>query len=245
MLSDKEVHMLKAAIVTHVAFEDAGSLARELLRRGFQLLEFDAATAEWRNQDLAMADLLVVLGGPIGAYDTAAYPFLEGEIGVLRERLRRDAPTLGICLGAQLLAAALDAKVFPGRQGKELGWAPLLPGRDRPACPAINELLQTDLRVLHWHGDTFDLPAGASHLAATTRYENQAWCRGPRTLALQFHPEVTARGLERWYVGHAAELSGSRVDIAALRMDTARYAPALEAAAMRFWRSWLDAALGA
>lgn len=237
--------MPTAAIITHVAFEDAGSLADELLRRDFTLVQFDASTMDYSAAALQAADLLVVLGGPIGAYETQAYPFLDGELRLLRERLQRRAPTLGICLGAQLMAAALGASVHPGRSGKELGWAPLRPGRDRAACPAMDELLQPGLCVLHWHGDTFDLPAGASHLAATDAYENQAWSLGQEILALQFHPEVTVQGLERWYVGHALELSVTGTDVGALRRDSARQGPVLQAAAQRFWRRWLDGAPGA
>ncbi len=160
----------------------------------------------------------------------------------MRSRLERDAPTLGICLGAQLMAAALGASVYPGQAGKEIGWGALQPGRDVGACPAITELLAPDVSVLHWHGDTFDLPRGAAHLAATSLYPNQAWSLGQRILGLQFHPEVTAGGLERWYVGHACELGAARIDVARLRSESVRLGPALQTAARRFWRQWLDAA---
>lgn len=237
--------MPTAAIITHVAFEDAGSFTMELLRRGFTLAEYDASTVDWSTTALQYADLLIVLGGPIGAYEAHRYPFLGDELRFLRERLQRRAPTLGICLGAQLMAAALGANVYPGRNGKELGWAPLRSGRDQASCPAIDELLQPGLRVLHWHGDTFELPTGASHLAATDAYENQAWSLGQQILALQFHPEVTVRGLERWYVGHAVELSVTGTDVDTLRRDSARHGPVLQTAAGHFWRRWLDGVCGA
>ncbi|MEJ0098471.1 MAG: hypothetical protein WDO12_01465 [Pseudomonadota bacterium] len=105
------------------------------------------------------------------------------------------------------------------------------------------KLLQPGLSVLHWHGDTFDLPTGAQHLAATDVYENQAWSLGDRILALQFHPEVIIPDLERWYVGHAAELATANIDVRKLREESARRAPQLQRAAQQFWKQWLGSAL--
>jgi GMP synthase (glutamine-hydrolysing) len=140
------------------------------------------------------------------------------------------------------MAAALGAAVFAGGNGKEIGWAPILAGHDLASCPAMAELLVPGVQVLHWHGDTFDLPTGATHLAATAQYPNQAFALGQRLLALQFHPEVQASALERWYVGHACELGAAKVNVAQLRADAVRHAPALQQAARRFWRRWLDQA---
>ncbi len=234
--------MRRALVLTHVPFEDCGSLGAALEQRDFLIQMKDVCTADLATFDEAAADLLVVLGGPIGAYETTAYPFLEAEIALLRARLQREAPTIGICLGAQLMAVALGAAVYPGAQGKEIGWSPVQAGRDIDACPAMAELLDTRVPVLHWHGDTFDLPPGAAHLASTGLYVNQAWSLGAHALALQFHPEVTSFGLERWYVGHACELSAAGIDIAGLRTESRTYAPVLEAYAQRFWNHWLDAA---
>jgi GMP synthase (glutamine-hydrolysing) len=165
------------------------------------------------------------------------------EIARLRDRLARRLPTLGICLGAQLMAAALGATVYPGRRGKEIGWSALRPGDGVRACPAISNLLAPGVQVLHWHGDTFDLPNGAAHLAASEIYPNQAWSLGERILALQFHPEVTVANLERWYVGHACELAAAKIDVVQLRADGRRLGPALYSAGQSFFRSWLDAAI--
>jgi GMP synthase (glutamine-hydrolysing) len=234
--------MRNAVAITHVAFEDPGSLSEVLRERGFALQMLDICTADRQALEVLNPDLLVVMGGPIGAYETEVYPFLSGEIALLRRRLQARLPTLGICLGAQLMAAALGAAVYAGGNGKEIGWAPLSAGRDVAACPALEELLASEVNVLHWHGDTFDLPAGASHLAATAQYPNQAFALGAQVLAMQFHPEVQAAALERWYVGHACELGAARINVRQLRADSARHAPSLLQVARRFWGCWLDGA---
>jgi GMP synthase (glutamine-hydrolysing) len=232
--------MRTALALTHVPFEDLGSLAEVLSARDYEVRIVDACTADLESVDALAPTLLIVLGGPISVYETEVYPFLHRELELLRQRLALNAPTLGICLGAQLMAAALGARVYPGVQGKEIGWAALAPGADATACPAMAELLIPDLPVLHWHGDTFDLPPGAAHLAASARYPNQAWSLGAGILALQFHPEVLTLALERWYVGHACELAAAQVDVARLRSDGRTFGAALYNAARRFWSRWLD-----
>ena len=201
----------KALVFRHVPFEDLGSLEPELKLRGFSIRVVDVATAHFPLPAAQSCDLLIVMGGPIGVYESAAYPFLIGQIGAIRQRLAAHKPTFGICLGAQLMAAALGARAFPGEHGPEIGWFPIQPAGPQPAPAWLAPLLAKELHVLHWHGDTFDLPAGARHLARTAAYETQAFSMGNNALALQFHPEVTERGLERWYVGHACELGQKQI----------------------------------
>lgn len=231
--------MRSAMAIFHVPFEDLGTLEPELRSAGFEIHPLDASTSDLKNADVLAPDLLIVMGGPVGVYETEAYPFLEDEVALIRERLTAQKPTLGICLGAQLMAAAVGARVYPGTQGKEIGWGTLQKGRDAERCPSLSSLFDEGVRVLHWHGDTFDLPACALHLARTSQYENQAFALGNYALALQFHPEVTAPALERWYVGHCAELSGAKISIPQLRRDSLRYAPHLQASAKVMWKEWL------
>jgi GMP synthase (glutamine-hydrolysing) len=226
--------------ITHVGFEDLGSLGIELTHSGFNIEIIDACTADLRSIDLIGSDLLVVLGGPISVYDRDDYPFIDAEIQLLSSRLAAQRPTLGICLGAQLMAAALGARVYPGGRGKELGWAPI---HTTPGCTVpswFRPLLKPTLRVFHWHGDTFDLPDGAERLAETADYANQAFVVGNFAAALQFHPEVTVRGLERWYVGHASELAQAGVRVRHLREESRTFGPELEMVARHIWRQWLD-----
>src|SRR5580704_4126048 len=105
---------LQAVVLNHVPFEDLGSLAQALLERGFSIETIDVATARFPLPQLESCDLLIVLGGPIGVYDSDAYPFLTHEIETIRKRLEARRPLLGVCLGAQLMAAALGSRVCPG-----------------------------------------------------------------------------------------------------------------------------------
>lgn len=225
-------------VLRHVAFEDPGLLAPALARAGWQYDILEAATADLTQQTIADADLLVVLGGPIGVGDVSDYPFLTREIALLEKRLAGDRPTLGVCLGSQLMAAALGARVYAGPV-KEIGWAPLqLTDEGRASCLA--PLGEPDATVLHWHGDTFDLPAGATRLASTPAYANQAFAFGGNALALQFHIEADPARLEEWYVGHTVELGAANISIPVLRSATAQAAPRIPAQAERIFARWLS-----
>jgi GMP synthase (glutamine-hydrolysing) len=229
-----------ALILSHIAFEDLGTLEAPLRERGFCLEFVNASMAHFPLPQAESCELLVVLGGPIGVYDQQEYPFLKDEIACIRQRLAARKPILGICLGAQLMAAALGAPVFPGTNGKEIGWAPIHAAPDAARAPWFAPLLSPGLSVFHWHGDTFDLPPGALHLAISELYASQAFAIGDFALGLQFHPEVTAADLESWYVGHACELHHAGITVESLRAAAREHGPALAAAARRFWNLWLD-----
>ena len=228
----------RAVVIRHVAFEDLGSFAEPLARHGFRVDTLEAGVDDLDGADVRTADLLVVLGGPIGAGDERQYPFLADELRLLETRLAADRPTLGICLGAQLMARALGEAVY-GAARKEIGWAPLSL-TEAGRASALRHLAPEKTAVLHWHGDTFDLPGGAVHLAATPVCENQAFLWGARGLALQFHPEATAAGLERWFIGHTLEIETTPgVSVEELRDDTRRFGPSLLSQGPAFFREWL------
>ncbi len=230
--------MAAVTVLRHVAFEDLGILEELFAARGWLVTYVEAPVADWATVDLLESDLLVILGGPISVYEESSYPFLTPEIAALKRRLDADKPTLGICLGAQLIARALGAAVYPGRE-KEIGWRPLL------MTPAGNASLARyfsagETFMFHWHGDTFDLPADAVLLASTDVCTNQAFTWGKGTLAFQCHPEVRAADLEKWYVGHAAVLISVHLHVRNLRADAARYGAALERQGKRCFNEWLD-----
>jgi GMP synthase (glutamine-hydrolysing) len=226
--------MQNAIAIRHVAFEDAGTLEGVLQERGIALNYLEAGVDDLSpGKD---ADLLVVLGGPIGIYEFDRYPFLKHELSTIEAAVNKGVPVIGICLGCQALAAVLAARVYPGKQ-KELGWDEMTLTEEGKASP----LAAIDgIHVLNWHGDTFDLPAGATRLASSAITPNQAFTHGPKVLALQFHVELPERDLEKWLIGHTLELTTSKVDLAKMRADTARFAPAANAASKRLFNVWLD-----
>ncbi|WP_432719453.1 glutamine amidotransferase [Jeongeupia wiesaeckerbachi] len=233
--------MKSVLAIRHLHFEDLGTLEGVLASRGFHVEYVDATTAKLAALDPLAPDLLVVLGGPISAYDETIYPFVEDELDLISARLAANKPILGICLGAQLMARALGAKVYP-LGVKEIGFGPLSLSDAGLASPlaALN-----GVSVLHWHGDQFDIPADAAHLAGTSIGANQAFALGPQALGLQFHLEADAARIEQWLVGHAAELGQAGIDPRVLRKQALQYGPALAKAARQVVERWLDTVISA
>lgn len=221
-----------AVALRHVHFEDLGAFAAPLIAAGYAIRYCEMGVDDpGCGGD---ADLLVVLGGPIGVYEQERYPFLEQELALISARVAAGRPTLGICLGAQLIARALGARVYPGRE-KEIGWKPLtLSAAGRRWLGPVD-----NLPVLHWHGDTYDLPVTAVNLGSTDLYAQQAFSYGSQVLGLQFHLEVQPDGFERWLIGHCAEISAAGISVSALREDTRRYAAITAAAGRAIINDWL------
>lgn len=232
--------MKTAIAIRHVYFEDLGSFEPVLKERGIDVTYLDAGRDRLVERgEQRPPDLLIILGGPIGVYENAIYPFLDEELALIRARLSRQEPLLGICLGAQLIAAALGARVYPAGV-KELGWGAI----DMTSAGADSPLAALTTPVLHWHGDTFDLPAEALHLASTPLCRHQAFSVGPQVLGLQFHAEVLGAAIESWLIGHACEIASTpNVSVQGIRADTRQYASRLESQSRKFFSRWLDRAL--
>jgi GMP synthase (glutamine-hydrolysing) len=221
--------------VRHVHFEHLGALEPLLTEAGYTVRYVEAATANWAT--LEQPDLLAVLGGPISVNDDRDYPFLAPELQLIKAQLDAQRPVLGLCLGAQLMARALGSRVYS--QGLvELGWSALSATAAGAQHP-LRHLLTPGLEVMHFHGETFDLPAGAQLLASTPVCQNQAFALGQRALGLQFHPEVTAEQLESWWIGHTGELRSLRKSIPELRAQSYERAPRLLAPLRAFLTEWL------
>jgi GMP synthase (glutamine-hydrolysing) len=227
--------------VRHVAFEDLGLLGPLLAARDYDIHFHEAGVDPFDAGTLIAPDLVIVLGGPIGVYEAEAYPFIAGEISAIKTRIEANKPMLGICLGAQMMAAALGARVVPGPI-KEIGFAPLAL-TDAGKTSVLAPLGATP--VLHWHGDNCDLPAGCENLASTAPCPVQAFSRMPSQLALQFHLETEPQRLERWLVGHTVELGKAGIDPRELRRQATTYGNATAAAGRLVLSHWLDSITGA
>lgn len=218
--------MPSAVVLRHDPLIGLGNLEHTLLEHGYEITVVDTPTADLEAVDPASADLLVVLGGEEGAYEGETYPYIDAEIGLLRERVAARAPVFGVCLGAQLLAASLGAAVFTGPR-KELGYLEVKP-TDAGADSPVRHL--AEVPVLQWHGDTFDLPDGATRLASSPAYENQAFAIEHWLLAVQFHPEVTAAMHDEWVALWSDELPEYGRSVQSMAADRDRYSDAMQRA---------------
>ena len=223
-----------AIVLRHRDIAHLGNLDGVLLAAGYDIRYVDV-TIESTYAETA-ADLVVVLGGDVGVYEKKENPFLIAELDLLIERLRAERPTLGICLGAQLMAEALGGKVFKGRT-VEIGFRAVTPteaGLDSPVRHVAG------VPMMQWHGDTFSLPIGATRLASSSSYSNEAFSLGANGLAVQFHPELSAEMFGQWIDGGLAELNALGIDPDALRRDAAQHGPAMEAASVAMFSEWLS-----
>ncbi len=177
---------MNAHYFKHVHFEDIGSIRSWLTTAGYTI----TCTPFFESANLPAPediDLLIVMGGPMSVNDEKQYPWLAYEKQFLRDFIKTGKPVLGICLGAQLIAHAMGARVYKNGQ-KEIGWFPI---RGIPAMDGASFRFPPSVDVFHWHGETFDLPDGATHLAKSDGCENQAFQLGRSVIGLQFHLETT------------------------------------------------------
>jgi GMP synthase (glutamine-hydrolysing) len=228
----------KVWAIMHATHEDLGSFEFILRSYGIFPLPILVKNTDIKTLNPADADLVFILGGAMGVYEADQYPHLHDEIKFIQERIALGKPTIGICLGAQIIAYAMGAKVYKGHK-KELGWKTIQITEAGLLSP-LRHFSHDQGPVMQWHGDTFELPQGALRLASSADYENQAFSFGGHVLALQFHPEVTELKLERWYQCEAKDImeAGTTADI--LRTDAHRHGDALKQRNRRFLTEWLQ-----
>lgn len=192
------VHYLK-----HVPFEGLGSMLPWFRKRGWQV----SLTELYRNQSLPPVDeidWLIVMGGPMSANDESKHGWLKAEKDFIGQALKAEKAILGVCLGSQLIANVLGSRVYKNRE-PEIGWFPIQRSPEA-AAHELGSVFPEQAEVFHWHGETFDLPLGALHLARSQACKNQAFAYGDRVLGLQFHLETTRKALEDLAHGCADEL---------------------------------------
>lgn len=231
--------MKAALILTHERHEGPGQFGDILSKRGFGCRTIFTPQESVNDFDPLAPDLVLVMGGPMGVYESDIYPFLKEEIKFIAKRAKADKPTLGICLGSQILAAALGAEVYKGKAGQEIGWNPL---KIHNSAHPVRHLGGDKTNMFHWHGDTFDLPKGAELLVSTDMYENQAFGFGGKILALQCHPEVTPAQADEWTDVMGAEIRFSKIVGSAeeLRAQNAQYVDTMNTQAKIFFEEWLE-----
>jgi GMP synthase-like glutamine amidotransferase len=193
--------MMRVAVLQHVEFEGPAAIADWAAARGFSLRAFHL----YREATLPLLhdfDMLTVIGGPMSANDEVRFGWLGPEVALVREAIAADKTVLGICLGAQIIAKALGARVYPGR-AKEIGWFPVQ--RTAGSDPLFDGLPDS-FTPFHWHGETFNLPREATRLAKSRITETQAFAVGQRVLGLQFHLEATEESVRALLNGAAHEI---------------------------------------
>lgn len=225
-----------AVILQHDPSIHLGNIGPVLVEHGYDLRVVDVTKEDVSAIDPAEADLVVVLGGEMGAYQTEEFPFLEKEKDLLRARIDAERPTLGVCLGAQLMAGALGERVYKG-DTTQIGYRRVEPTEAGAGSPIRHF---DGVPVVEWHGDTFELPERATLLASSSDYSNEAFAIGDFALAVQFHPEVTDEMHESWVADGYNELDELAIDPDALRRDREAYSARMQQASRAAFSEWLE-----
>jgi GMP synthase (glutamine-hydrolysing) len=225
--------------IQHIGYEDLGSFEPVLKKRGFEISYLRSRTVDYKGLFAYDPDLVIDLGGPMGVYEDDKHPWINDELAFICDRVECEKPLMGICFGAQLIARALGAKVYKGEQGKEIGWSKISVNDEGMKTP-FRHFDGSKTMMMHWHGDTFDLPDGAVLLASSDKYHKQAYIYGDHIFAMQCHPEITENKLRLWYAADKGELAEVGTTVEEMKSDAHRYAETLTCQTEKFLNEWLD-----
>jgi len=226
----------KVLFIQHGDVDKPGLLADALSAEGVELEIRHPYLGEEIPVDLEGFDALALGGGGQSAYQVAEFPYLEKECELVRKAILADKPVLGLCLGAQLIAKALGADVYRAEQ-KELGFFPVTMSVSAVSDPLLSAW-PSPISPTHWHGDVFDLPAGAECMASSALTQNQAFRYGRATYAFQFHLEMTPALFQVLVDDGADDLIANGVDLEALKKEAFRVLPSLRDTALEFFKAW-------
>src|SRR3989338_10635676 len=220
--------MKKAIVFRHVPHEGLGLVEEFFHRHSIQIDYQDLFV----NRDFSVRpddyEMIVSMGGPMNVDEIEKYPFLEQERSFIQKAVQLEKPVLGICLGAQMVARSLGARVYPGGR-KEIGWFPIHLSAFGKTDSVFRYVTDSKPMVFHWHGDTFDLPKGAVLLSSSDLFQHQAFRYGNHVYAFQFHIEVTPEMVKDWVLKGSEELESvkSYVSRQAILDGIGRYAASL------------------
>ena len=224
-----------ALIIRHVPYEGVAGYRAPIEAAGYAVDRVDVLASDFSSHDLREPDLLIMMGGPMGVYEQEEHPWIACQLRRLAQRLDAGRPTLGVCFGAQMMAAALGAEVYKGPT-MEIGFHPV---EVRAGESPLRHI--AGVPMLHWHGDTFTLPDDVELLASSPAYPHQAFRRGANILALQFHGEM---GLdprfEAWLAQGEDAMAKAGVTEADLRAVHDRLGPRAVAAGQAMIAEWLE-----
>ena len=217
--------MARLLVFQHVPYEILGTLNPLFKRSGFRIRYVNFGRHPDSEPCLTGYDGLVVLGGPMSVSETKKHPYLTTELHLIEEAIQKDIPILGVCLGAQLIAKTLGARVTKCSE-KEIGWYDVSRTHAAEKDPVVGHFRKSE-KIFQWHGDTFETPKGAVHLASSQICSNQAFRYGERVYGFQFHLEVDEPMIERWLSIPAfkkeLESLGSCVTADKIRKETKSY----------------------
>jgi GMP synthase (glutamine-hydrolysing) len=229
--------MAKIYVLQHHPVENLGTIADALEGNALAWQYVRVADGQPVPANMKGAGGLIVMGGPMGVNQRDRYPWLRDETRLIEDAMKLNLPVLGVCLGAQILAAALGAKVERNPNGKEIGWHPIRLSDSAKEDRLVRDLPAT-MTPFHWHGDIFDLPLGAVSLASSDKTPFQAFRMGDKAYGFQFHFEVTQDGVAAMADAFAKELVRENIPADRIIAQAAEFLPPLETISNKVFSRW-------